>query len=198
MTLPMTPTADEWLTLNTRHCNRYQARLTPGECEINRQKASDLRCSGCNGLEDVQRKLEYREPVVIQCEPEADDPMTQALVGVLQEILNGEEGEEALEDLEDEEDEKQDDEPEEELSGFHHKLLALMDCTSEELEPECRPKPEKTRNRLFAVYMGRCQRCSGYVEYYPEILFGDRDDETHRCLSCGWRTSPAYEWNRQK
>lgn len=195
MTMDMTLTTDDWLTLHAQYCNRYRARMTPEGCEENRQKADNFRCAGCDGLKDAQRELEYRPPIVIQCEPEANDPMTQALAGALQDILNGKEDEGALEDPEAEE---LDDESEEELNSFHYKLLALMECDVEKPETEHRPRPEKTRNRRFAVYIGRCRRCSGYMVNTPERQFTEHDDETYRCFSCGWWTSPAYEWNRQQ
>jgi len=189
----MALTSDEWLILNARYCNRYHARMTSEGCSENRQKADDLRCAGCNGLEDMQRELEYREPAVIQCEPGADDPMTQALAGALQEILDGEYDEESLEDLEAG---GLDDEPEEELTSFHHKLLALLDCDLEEPE-ERKATPEKTRNRRVAVFMGRCPHCKGYMLNTIELHGGIKDNDVYRCYNCGWRTSPEYEQNRK-
>lgn len=187
-------TANEWLTLNTKYCNRYHARMTQEGCEENRQKTDNCRCVGCAGLEDIERELEYRQPVVIQCEPEADDLMTRAFAGALQDILNGKEDEETLEDPEAED---LDDESEK-VKDFHHKLLALMDYEPEEPEQERRPRPKKMSIRRVAVYMGRCPRCSGYMTNVSEKQFNERDDETYRCFSCGWRTSPAYEWNRHQ
>ncbi|MBK5274598.1 MAG: hypothetical protein JJE30_06060 [Desulfuromonadales bacterium] len=192
----MAISSDDWLALNTQHCNRYHARMTPAVCTENQLKTDNYLCSGCSGLEDVQWELERREPVVIPCAPEADDPMTQALAGALQDILDGKEDEELPEDPEG--DELDDELVEEELNGFHYKLLALMDCEPEEPEPERRPNLEHKRPRRVAVYMGRCPRCSGYVINDPEMQFADRDNEAYRCFSCGWRTSPAYEWNRQQ
>jgi len=60
----MALTADEWLDLNARHCNRYRSRMTQESCEGNRKKSDDCRCAGCDGLEDEQREFRTaaREP----------------------------------------------------------------------------------------------------------------------------------------
>jgi len=187
--------SDDWLNLNAQHCNRYHARLTQVGCEENRQKLDASRCTGCDGLEDVQRELERREPVVIHCEPESDDPMTQALAGALQDILNGEDDEELLEDPEAEE--FDDETPEDELSGVSHRLLALLEAETEESLSERRPVPEQNSKRRVAVFMGRCPHCKGYMANIIEWYDGIKDDAVYRCYNCGWRTSPKYEQNRQ-
>src|SRR6266702_6560426 len=153
MALPL----DHWLDQNAHYCNRFHARITPAGCAFNRAIEADLRCCGCGGLEDQQREPERHEPVIIQGEPEPDECMTRALVGALQEVLDGEEEEFPLDDALEELDEAANGE----LTSFHKELLALLDDDLEEPVPE--RKPEKKGPRRFEVFMGRCPRCSGYM-----------------------------------
>lgn len=183
---------DNWLGENARYCNRYHARFTPATCAKTREKFGKERCAGCNGLEDQQRELERKEPVVIQDEPEPAECMTRALAGALQEILDGDD-EELFTDADPEE---LDETVEDELNGFHHELLALLDDDLEEPVPE--RMPDKKGTRRFAVFMGRCPRCKGYILPAPERYDDIRDNEVMRCFNCGYRTSPGYQWNRHQ
>lgn len=58
---------------------------------------------------------------------------------------------------------------------------------------EAKPAP-----RRFAVYMGRCRKCSGYMVNTREHQFDSRDEDIYRCFNCGWRTSPKYRDNRHE
>lgn len=67
-------------------------------------------------------------------------------------------------------------------------IAALFKKTSERAE----------KSKRYAVYQGRCTRCGGYMDNTRENQFMEKwDDDVHRCLACGWRTSPAYAWNRE-
>lgn len=71
----------------------------------------------------------------------------------------------------------------------------LIDCGCE-IDRE-RIGSEAKHGKKYAVYMGRCKRCGGYMDNIREMQFVEKwDDDVYRCLACGWRTSPAYAWNR--
>lgn len=191
----MVRTPEEWLSEQALYCNRYNARLTPVHCEKNRQRTDDCRCVGCSGLEEQQRELERQEPVVFYSDPEPEEmdpaPLMQALVGALREVLDGDEEELSFDDQE---------EPDVEvatgLTGFQRELLFLLGDDLE--EPVTERKRVKKGPRRFAVFMGRCPRCSGLMINAPERYGDIRDDDVHRCFTCGYRTSPGYQWNRQR
>jgi len=177
MALPI----DNWLEQNALFCNRYHARMAPGVCDCNRGGKEAARCDGCNGLEDQQRESPRREPVVFFSEPDPEEPLT------------AEEEETELDGLELE---GLDITLEEDaLNDFHLGLLALLEDDLEEPEEQI-SEPEKKGPRRFAVYEGRCPRCTGYMVNDPEHYDGIRDDNLYRCYSCSFRISPAYQWNR--
>lgn len=191
----MALSTDEWLSQKALYCNRYHARLTPVHCEENRQRTADSRCSGCDGLEEQPRELEQHEPVVFYSDPESDEldpsPMIQALAGALQEVLDGYEEELPPDDQGDPEGN-----PRDELTGFERELLALLGDNLD--EPIFERKRAKEGPRRFAVFIGRCPRCKGFMVNAPERYNDNRDDDVHRCFTCGYRTSPGYQWNRQQ
>jgi len=183
--MQMAQSTEEWLVDNALYCNRYHARLTALHCEENRHRIRGCRCSGCCGLEDQQRELERPEPVVFfSGEPEEDldpEPLKEALAEALQEALN------EVDELEEE--------TAGELTGLQRDLLALMgDDFEEELIER---QPVKKERRRFAVFQGRCPRCKGYMVNAPERYNDIRDEDVYRCFACSYRTSPAYQQNRE-
>lgn len=54
----------------------------------------------------------------------------------------------------------------------------------------------KQHTNKCAVYIGRCKRCNGYMINALERHGGIKDDDVYRCFTCGWRTSPVYQFNR--
>ena len=187
---------------------------------------SDLRCQGCGGLDNQPeavdliggpgwvepRRLHIVKPTNAETLPvdsaEKEEPQTQTAARISAEVeqetafdldclnvlnscentfdfaaitaLTGDNGELAreLQYLFMEEDEEVETKEE---------IAALFTKTRDTAKP-----------RRFAVYQGRCTRCGGYVENTREQGIDRRwDDDAHRCLACGWRTSPAYAWNRE-
>lgn len=171
---------DQWLNQNTLFCNRLHARLTPAVCRANQRSVDDCRCHGCSGLEDQERKLPRREPVIVLADPEPEQAIERETEACDEYWLDTEEPEL---------------EAEEELSDLHRCLLELIDQEEEEAPQR---RPEHRRPRKVAVFMGRCPRCSGYMTEAPEQQFEVRDNEVYRCFSCGYRSSPSYQWNRKQ
>ena len=142
-------------------------------------------------MEEQQRELERKEPVVFYSDQEPENVMAQALAGALQEVLEGDEEELLIEDQEGSGEEAND-----ELTSFQRQLLAIM---GDDLEERIiKRKREKKGPRRFAVFMGRCPRCKGFMINIPERYNDIRDDDVYRCFTCGYRTSPGYQWNRQQ
>lgn len=183
----------DWLDKHGLFCNRYHARFAPETCLKNRMQQDDTLCTGCSGLEETARELPRPKPDIVQSEPEpGQDPMSQALAGALQEILNIDEN---VCLPEDESEDFPVSEPEE-LNDFHLQMLALLDGDD---EPESLRKPRKNnRPHRYAIPLGRCPRCKGYLVTAPEKWCGEYDYDTYRCFACGHRTSPGYEWNRTR
>lgn len=196
---------DAWLAENSAYCHRLSARITLRACLENQQLSTglsaDLRCFGCNGLYDQSSPTSPRlclvsAPVSIETET-AQEPEALAEVDLSGLALNisPESSARILE----------------QNPALVRELLAL-ESEDDEQEPavieedgieEVRPTALQDRRhsreypRRVAVYQGRCIRCGGYVMNDLERHDGIRDDEVYRCLSCGWRTSPAYEYNRK-
>lgn len=187
--MQLAQSTEDWLSQNALFCNRYHARLNQLHCEENRQSNDVARCSGCGGLEDQEREIARQEPVVFFSDGPDDhdpEPLKEALADALQEALD----EFLLDDLE---------EPEEETAGepagFQSQLLALLgDDFEEELIERRSAKKERRR---FAVFMGRCPRCWGYMVNAPERYGDIRDDDVYRCFNCSYRTSPGYQQSRE-
>jgi len=164
----------DWLAQRTKLCNRYQVFLTQDACDRNRSNAENvhlLKCANCRGLDDQCQKSkpsESSEPHQQSSQPEVLDPS----------LVYPDVDEEELDDL----------------------LSELFPAVSEEQDDEqlkrALRRMRKPRQRKIAVYRGRCRKCGGYMAGDLEGQFADRDEEAHRCINCGWRTSPQYEWNR--
>jgi len=172
---------DEWLAESAKFCNRYHVRMTAANCKKNQGETVDLRCGGCAGLEDVERELERVEPVIFLGLPDPEESLIEEPATEDEDSYLYDPAPAVLSmDLDD-------------LDELGSGLLAFMEDEYEEPEPPRRRKQEKTGLR-FAVFMGRCPRCRGYMLNSPE-----RDDHAvHRCFTCGYRTSPGYVWNRNQ
>lgn len=203
--------ADAWLARNTTLCIRHQARITLATCEANRTLTEDnFRCAGCGGLHDQQqpKALVVENTPYPVAAPAVIDPLSRAFIVMLQEIISGDYSDSA-DDLDDEE--LDDDElwllpqsaPDEAaaLDPFTELLLADLQGHVEEDKPQAKRveivEPPERKRRVW-VFTGRCPRCSGYMvlaakEYHDGIV----DDEVYRCFTCGWRTSPEYDFNRK-
>jgi hypothetical protein len=184
-------TAATWLAANGAvQCHRLNATITTDACLTNmyvsERKSTDLRCAGCGGLDNQPGpERSFLPPVVVE-KTAIETPEMDAIPMAISETEVEEEL--ALEDFEDNE------------SGFvlaitvqgirsdsfDKKLLAMLEATFEE------EKPRPVRNRRFAVFMGRCPRCGGYMANSPE----PEDFNVYRCFGCGWRSSPEYQQNR--
>ncbi|PKN16541.1 MAG: hypothetical protein CVU66_00625 [Deltaproteobacteria bacterium HGW-Deltaproteobacteria-23] len=188
----MVQSTEDWLSQNAMYCNHYHARFTAQHCEENRQRVDDCRCTSCSGLEDQEREIIRQEPIVFfSGEPEYDldpEPLKEALAEALQEIIGGVEEGYSLDDAGGDQD---GDGP----TGLQKQLLALM---GDDLEEELiERKPKKKERRRFAVFMGRCPRCRGWMVNAPERHGDIRDDDVYRCFNCSYRTSPGYQQNRE-
>ncbi|EKD36403.1 MAG: hypothetical protein ACD_75C01523G0005 [uncultured bacterium] len=201
----MALSADDWLQLNTSYCKRLAAWITARSCDSNRvlssSKVGDLRCNGCNGLHDQ----------VLTATPILTDSLHHALAELLEEDTQQEEQSElqnlgddsgAMDNLSMDEDDLDDEvlalfpelreffevrEPEQDVPLTKH--------LAEQEVPITRHKV-KASNKKYAVLIGRCKRCHGYMQNDIEWHHGEHDDDIHRCFTCGWRTSPVYAWNR--
>lgn len=216
---------EAWLAVNTAFCTRHRCRLTAVDCDRQRLNSqgehSDLRCQGCGGLHDqpeaideigeygkaTQRHLKLVTPPVSADAEAVLDPFAVMLLSILNEKYDGVEAEfepmeEELDYVDDYIDE--DDLDDEVLQLFPELRGFIEECNSAPIAAEnenLRGKPQlktKQYRDKYAVYMGRCERCGGYMDNTRETRFaGKWDDDVHRCLACGWRTSPAYAWNRE-
>lgn len=77
----------------------------------------------------------------------------------------------------------------------------LMELEGIEAEPEIKRAGtiKQPGRRRVRVYMGTCQKCSGYMVHDAKEYKGSiTDDEVYRCFNCGWRISPEYHYNRSK
>jgi len=196
----MSADANKWLELNTSYCRRLSAWISVKACEACRaSSAPDIAralwkegvmpgagtfCEGCNGLHD---QVQFSATI-----------LNHSLQHALEELLDA------------------DGLPEEETAGKyagHDASVIDEDILDEELlellpeykllqqETEALPRTRRKpaiskRVRQFAVYTGSCRRCGGYMMRDIEEQFGERDEDAHRCFTCGWRTSPGYEFNR--
>ena len=179
---------EEWMKLNTAYCKRLCVWLSAKACEINSQYSNsaigDSRCYGCNGLNDQALPLE----VIL------NKSLHLALEEVLEaDTLTENDFEDDLDILEiSAMDESELDAALAELLPEYEVALERAVATSER-----NTRPVKVRKvKKVAVYLGRCLICGGYMVFAPERQFDEWDDEVYRCYSCGWRTSPQYEWNR--
>lgn len=200
---------EQWLTENTTYCIRYKARLSLDACEINRKHSGeDLRCADCGGLFNQGDYMASSLPRLVRPE-NIDCPGQEASPDDGQ---NGEDQEselsmeagpddpgEDLSCLDDLEIELSDEQLEALYPGFHEEMNEI--CGSEASENYVvyhgdRRSRRKGQVLKVAVFMGRCRKCGGYMMNAPEKQFEIKDDSVYRCFTCGWRTSPGYEFNR--
>lgn len=186
-----TADADAWLAEHSAYCRRLCALITLETCRGQQEKSSsstsgDLRCSGCNGLHDQPSASDLFSPDIARnaCETSEDAEGNDIDLSGLVLDISPEITHRIMEQ-----------DPE-----LARELLALM---ANDDEPEgatlkaVRHRSRKDQTRRVAVYNGRCGRCGGYMVNAMERHDGIKDDEVYRCYSCGWRTSPGYEWNRR-
>jgi len=187
--------ADEWLLLHTAHCNRMTAWITAKTCEGNRLRSgsdSGLNCNGCEGLYNqaepleliLSRSLQHSLEEILTMDGLQEEGNTYSVekAGVdTRDLDPGSVDEDALD---------------KELAALFPEYTDSMQLSDLVWEEVCRPvKAQKVKK--FAVYMGRCQKCGGYMIFAPEQQFDVKDVEVYRCYSCSWRVSPEYEWNRK-
>ncbi len=199
---------EHWLAENTLFCFRYQARMSPDACKANRKHSGeDLRCENCGGLDDQGTKQVVRLHNLLRSEnihpldqggledPEDDEGTPDELltVGVPEDQA------EDLSCLEELEYELSDVQLEALCLGLSLEMKEILGdetLESEEWPRSDRQASRKGTTRKVAVYTGRCHRCGGYMVNSPEAQFSIRDESVYRCFTCGWRTSPGYEFNR--
>ena len=215
----------EWLAVHAGYCRRLAANITHAACQSNQCISSgmngDLRCSGCGGLDD-QPAPEARRTTLTVIEGchhspvppmEELDPLSRAFTAALQEILD-EDREQWLDDelvdgLRD--DDLDGSEPQNTLENagaagldpLTQLLLSELQRDDKENNQEMETiwleiVEQPQRKQRVQVYVGRCMRCEGYmVHAAKECHDGIVDDEIYRCFCCGWRVSPAYDYNRK-
>ncbi len=186
---------EEWLKLSTSYCNRLSAWITTRTCEVNSERSAsglgDLRCCGCNGLHD-----QPAVPATLLAESLCDalaevvnEAVQEGEIPCLEEELGGELA--SLEKIF-----LADEDIEEVLAELLAEDETPDEASDTDLSPVRRARRSEKRRKV-AVYMGRCPKCGGYMTNTREQQFNERDEEVYRCISCSWRTSPAYAWNRQ-
>jgi hypothetical protein len=216
---------EAWLALNTAFCQRHRCRLTVADCDSQRLssqgESGDLRCQSCGGLDDqpeaideigeygktTQRHLKLVTPPVSVDAAAQIDPFAVMLLSILNEKDYVVEAE--FEPVEEELDYAaayidEDDLDDEVMQLFPELRGFIEECNSTPIAAENESRRERPGSKSnhcrdkYAVYMGRCERCGGYMDNTRETQFAEKwDDDVHRCLACGWRTSPAYAWNRE-
>lgn len=182
-----------WLDANTILCRRLSARITEETCLKNRTISAgqygDHRCEGCGGLFDQPEAVLHLVASIPDEEQEAafeleeDAPCRPDIYGAVEALNASSEVSDFLAYLPDDiaqevaaifsDDEKPD--PDEDIRADRWK-----------------PQPP----RKVAVFVGRCPRCRNYMVNDREWQFGIYDEEIYRCFSCGYRTSPVYQFNR--
>lgn len=172
--------AEHWVADNTIECKRFRARISHAACSnyqrLSVVKGRDLHCEGCGGLDKQPVPLSLR--AAVPPEPSHQKVEVDQSKGIS----------EASEldcdvDLDDET-----------LFKLFPEFAAELEAM-DDLPPAQEEEP--TQHRKVAVFMGRCPRCGGYMQNDIERQFAVRDEDVYRCFTCGWRTSPAYKWNRE-
>lgn len=205
---------DAWITKNTAICRRLSARITVIVCRHNRLISAvghgDSHCAECGGLFNQPEPGINVKPVLTAIAggflSSVEDPMSRALVEALQEILVGEPtGDLDALDLDDLEPEQR--ELPLAITGTAKldPLTRLLMSELQRQDEEDMPEPVRVeilepreQTRRVRVYVGRCEKCAGYMIRAPkECRDGIIDDEVYRCFNCGWRTSPGYDYNRE-
>ena len=195
-----------WMIANgVSWCRRMSATITEATCQENKRFSSDgggdLRCQGCNGLENHGEPPQARPMLTIvwNSGKQTDEPITDPTpldqdagpvngLAALDEIINGlYENPELNDDFEDIEIDLDDE--------------ALLKLFPELLRDEDEREIEQNYANFtgyqeavprYSIYKGHCRQCGGYMDNTRER----HDDNVYRCLACGWRTSPEYERNR--
>jgi len=174
------PQIEQWLTTETDLCQRYQVLLTASACSEIAAK-DDGRCHGCGGLQS-QTPAVFRPVVVPEKTPGdgLDEAEKEHCEVKEQRGKNTADVSSSLCDLE--------------LPELDDLLMGLVD--EEDDEPVVQRRPSRKKSRLVAVYLGRCERCGGYMLNTIDGFHGEIDHEVYRCFNCGWRVSPVYQFNR--
>lgn len=178
------PLIEQWLEEHSQICRRLHVRLAPRACQAAASADPD-RCAGCGGLHDQSG------PVLKLVQETAPGLPLAASIPVSEDVGTFSAEEDFPED-------------QEEFAlrpldiplGLKGELLSIFAEWDEELLPE--RKAKKSRRGGVAVFLGRCRRCGGYMLNAIEKQMGTRDEEVYRCVCCGWRTSPIYEFNRNE
>jgi hypothetical protein len=192
---------DTWLEANGgAYCFRHRCRMTANACQVQQQHSraeiGDMRCHGCGGLDNqpdtapmwprlqlVDLDNQERDPA--PGIPEQTEPATGGGKFDFSSLALDLDPSAATALLE----------KDPELSAA---LAALLVDDDEPDEPVRTPRrASKEKPRRVAVYMGRCNRCQGYMINDLERYDGIKDDDVYRCCTCGWRTSPDYDFNRK-
>lgn len=199
--------ADEWIAQNTSLCLRFRTRLTLEACRKMRQQAEsfgDLKCEGCRGLDNQPEPFTLRvasPPKLLKQPSTVPKVLSGEEFAALEPEQEGDEGIEGFEALDDAFADLSAEQLEALCPGLSQELAALF-AEDEESEPEVERRTERREAneppyRKVAVFMGRCRKCGGYMINALERHDGIKDDEVYRCFTCGWRTSPVYEFNRR-
>ena len=178
------------------YCQRLSAVITLMHCKQQQTSSyNDLRCRGCCGLfnqsevKPVRPLLSLIRPVdqIIEA-AEANEPKPAkhdeqsndfaALDAIIEGFYEEPNPDDDFDDVELELDDEQ--------------LLALFPELADDNEIWPAFTEYQSPMPRYAVYRGRCKKCSGYMENFRER----NDDNVFRCLVCGWRTGPDYEQNR--
>ena len=204
--------AEIWLSMHTRYCLRYRARLTADTCQKNSKASAtlggDLRCFGCFGLQD-QPELSPKKPVFTVIQGGAGNEVNWSLEPQPPPADTWNQ----IELWEEPEPEKPKAQEPDRVSpvitdSLTYELLASLNAWVED-EDEKPEKNEAPRRRValpdipdqarrVKVYTGHCERCKGFMMYTAKETGNDGiDDEVYRCIGCGWRVSPVYQENRR-
>jgi hypothetical protein len=178
-------------------CHSLSATITAATCAKNQEYTGlDCRCNGCGGLNNQvppQQTLpalalvwDADKTTVTDRLPTTPDKDLIEGLDALDEIIDGLYEDPAPGDNFEDIDLELDDE---ELLKLFPELAG--DDDPEKLIPQRFTSYQEAAPRR-AVYHGRCERCTGYMENVSEW----HDDNVFRCNACGWRTGPAYQRNR--
>ena len=167
------------------YCNRMSATFTAVMCERNQIKTGfDYRCNGCGGLYN-QYSPPQAQPLYIQSATDENGAIV-AQYGIIDEIYDEPEADNNLADVELDLDDEQ-------LLALFPDFVRKSDKTEDTETHYQRFMEQQKAAKRRVIYNGRCKRCGGYVENIREY----EDYNVFRCLACGWRTGPEYEFNRK-
>jgi hypothetical protein len=207
-----------------RHRSRLTVTECEKQQQYSQTKAGDFRCAGCSGLnhqpEVIDEFGEYGisrpqlklvrplEIVESTFSPDNAEDEKEELSARIAEVSESEQDTDCQNVLQDGAGIRdltvltgllgEDDELAKELKSLFEELdeLDAVEIELPELLEPVHQTPVKPRR--YAVYKGKCKRCGGYMDNTREYLSNESwDEDVYRCLACGWRTSPAYAWNRE-